>query len=85
MLIRKQNKEKVNRQEKKKGLLRLRLLRDPREGRRLQENPVPQAPLPKPTALTESTSSFLLDSPMLFKATSTSFCPGKQFTQLFRE
>lgn len=35
--------------------------------------------------LTESTRSFLLDSPMLFKATSTSFCPGRQFTQLFKE
>lgn len=35
--------------------------------------------------LTESTSSFLLDSPILFKATSTSFCPGRQFTQLFKE
>jgi hypothetical protein len=41
-------------------------------------------PLPD-KVLTESTSSFLLASPMLFKATSTSFCPGRQFTQLFSE
>lgn len=35
--------------------------------------------------LTFSTSNFLLASPMLLRAMSTSFCPGKQFTQLFRE
>ncbi len=34
---------------------------------------------------TFSTSNFLLASPMLLRAMSTSFCPGKQFTQLFRE
>lgn len=35
--------------------------------------------------LTMSTSSFLLASPMLLRAMSTSFWPGRQFTQLFRE
>ena len=35
--------------------------------------------------LTVSTSSFLLASPMLRRAMSTSFWPGRQFTQLFRE
>lgn len=35
--------------------------------------------------LTMSTSSFLLASPMLLRAMSTSFWPGKQFTQLFKE
>lgn len=42
-------------------------------------------PHPHPAPLTESTNSFLLDSPMLFRATSTSFCPGRQLTQLLRE
>lgn len=49
-----------------------------------ETSPVPESPS-RPQLLTESTSSFLLDSPMLFKATSTSFCPGRQFTQLFNE
>lgn len=34
---------------------------------------------------TMSTSSFLEASPMLLRAMSTSFWPGRQFTQLFRE
>lgn len=34
---------------------------------------------------TISTSSFLLASPMLLRAMSTSFWPGRQFTQLFSE
>lgn len=35
--------------------------------------------------LTASIRSFLLASPMLFSAMSTSFWPGRQLTQLFRE
>ena len=41
--------------------------------------------IPKWPRLTMSTSSFLLASPMLLRAMSTSFWPGRQFTQLFRE